>query len=200
MAGPSRRRTGVRTPFARACDGVRCVRANPSLVTYNFMFPRDPGDDRPRPRSGQTALLPLNETPCPSCVPLLDQLDGTAFHLAPLINFVVIAKTPVERLLAFGRERGWRYLRLLSSAGQRKVGPSSGTSNSAMTRPALRSLSPPDTRTRSDHHAHVCARAGTYRSLEGLRAPAKLIYLAITSLDGYIEDASSGRARLTLHR
>jgi predicted dithiol-disulfide oxidoreductase (DUF899 family) len=106
-----------RTPFARACDGVRCVRANPSLVTYNFMFPRDPGDDRPGPRSGQTALLPLNQTPCPSCVALLDQLDGTAFHLAPLINFVVIAKTPVERLLAFGRERGWRYLRLLSSAG-----------------------------------------------------------------------------------
>jgi hypothetical protein len=27
---------------------------------------------------------------------------------------------------------------------------------------------------------------------------AKLIYVAINSLDGYIEDASSGRARLTL--
>jgi predicted dithiol-disulfide oxidoreductase (DUF899 family) len=88
-----------------------------SLVTYNFMFPRDPEDDRPGPSSGETALLPLVEAPCPSCVALLDQLDGTAFHLAPLINFVVIAKTPAERLLAFGRERGWRYLRLLSSAG-----------------------------------------------------------------------------------
>jgi predicted dithiol-disulfide oxidoreductase (DUF899 family) len=88
-----------------------------ALVTYNFMFPRDPGDDRPGASSGEAALLPLNEAPCPSCVALLDQLDGSAFHLAPLINFVVIAKTRVERLRAFGQERGWRYLRLLSSAG-----------------------------------------------------------------------------------
>src|SRR6266540_4267930 len=44
-----------------------------SLVTYNFMFPRDPGDDRPGPSSGETALLPLNQAPCPSCVALLDQ-------------------------------------------------------------------------------------------------------------------------------
>jgi predicted dithiol-disulfide oxidoreductase (DUF899 family) len=90
-----------------------------SLVTYNFMFPRDPGDDRPGPSSGETALLALDEAPCPSCVALLDQLDGAAYHVNPLINFVVIAKTPTERLLAFGRERGWRYLRLVSSAGNR---------------------------------------------------------------------------------
>src|SRR5215211_4999713 len=30
-----------------------------SLVIYSFMFPRDPGDRRPGPASGQTALLPL---------------------------------------------------------------------------------------------------------------------------------------------
>src|SRR3954470_13364533 len=47
-----------------------------SLVIYSFMFPRDPGDDRPGPASGQTALLPLAEGPCPSCVAFLDQLDG----------------------------------------------------------------------------------------------------------------------------
>jgi predicted dithiol-disulfide oxidoreductase (DUF899 family) len=35
-----------------------------SLVIYSFMFPRDPGDDRPGPEQGQTALLPLEETPC----------------------------------------------------------------------------------------------------------------------------------------
>ena len=28
-----------------------------SLVIYSFMFPRDPGDERPGPASGQTALL-----------------------------------------------------------------------------------------------------------------------------------------------
>lgn len=88
-----------------------------SLVVYNFMFPRDPADDRAGPTSGETASLPLEEAPCPSCVALLDQLDGAAFHVEPLVNFVVIAKAPIERVLAFGRDRGWRYLRLLSSAG-----------------------------------------------------------------------------------
>jgi predicted dithiol-disulfide oxidoreductase (DUF899 family) len=81
------------------------------------MFPRDPGDDRPGPDSGDTALLALSEGPCPSCVALLDQLDGAALHVKPLINFAVIAKAPVERVLAFGRDRGWRHLRLLSSGG-----------------------------------------------------------------------------------
>src|SRR5206468_4883368 len=46
-----------------------------SLVIYSFMFPRDSGDERPGPAGGQTALLELEETPCPSCVALLHQLD-----------------------------------------------------------------------------------------------------------------------------
>jgi predicted dithiol-disulfide oxidoreductase (DUF899 family) len=88
-----------------------------SLVVYNFMFPRYAKDDRPGPRTGSTARLPLDEGPCPSCVALLDQLDGAVIHVEPKLNFVVIAKTSPERLAAFGRERGWRHLRLLSSAG-----------------------------------------------------------------------------------
>jgi predicted dithiol-disulfide oxidoreductase (DUF899 family) len=78
-----------------------------SLVLYSFMFPRDPADDRPGERDG----------PCASCVALLDQLDGTALHVAPKLRFAVVAKAPAERLLAFGEERGWRHLRLVSSHG-----------------------------------------------------------------------------------
>src|SRR4029453_1782615 len=88
-----------------------------SLVIYNFMFPRDPGDERPGPASGQTALLKLAEGPCPSCVALLDQLDGATEHATPLVNFVIVAKAPLARVLTFAEERGWRRLRLLSSAG-----------------------------------------------------------------------------------
>jgi predicted dithiol-disulfide oxidoreductase (DUF899 family) len=87
-----------------------------SLVIYSFMFPRDPGDERPGPTGGDAALLPLAEGPCPSCVAFLDQLEGTAEHVRPLLNFAVVAKTSVDRLLAFAGERGWRRLRLLSSA------------------------------------------------------------------------------------
>jgi predicted dithiol-disulfide oxidoreductase (DUF899 family) len=87
-----------------------------SLVIYSFMFPRDPGDERPGPQAGETALLPLAEGPCPSCVAFLDQLDGAVEHATQLVNFAVVAKAPLPRVLAFGRERGWRRLRLLSSA------------------------------------------------------------------------------------
>jgi predicted dithiol-disulfide oxidoreductase (DUF899 family) len=87
-----------------------------SLVIYSFMFPRDPGDERPGPDTGQTALLPLEEGPCPSCVALLDQLDGAAEHAGQLLNLAVVAKAPLPRVLTFAGERGWRRLRLLSSA------------------------------------------------------------------------------------
>jgi predicted dithiol-disulfide oxidoreductase (DUF899 family) len=62
-------------------------------------------------------LLQLEEGPCPSCVALLDQLDGAADHASQQINFAVVAKAPLPRLLTFAEERGWRHLRLLSSAG-----------------------------------------------------------------------------------
>jgi predicted dithiol-disulfide oxidoreductase (DUF899 family) len=88
-----------------------------SLVIYSMMFPRDPRDDRPGPASGQTALLPLAQGPCPSCTAFLDQLDGAAEHASQHINLAVAGKAPIERILAFGAERGWRRLRLLSSAG-----------------------------------------------------------------------------------
>jgi predicted dithiol-disulfide oxidoreductase (DUF899 family) len=87
-----------------------------SLAIYSFMFPRDPGDERPGPDGGQTALLPLVESPCPSCVALLDQLDGAVEHASQHISFAVVAKSPLERILTFAEERGWRRLRLLSSA------------------------------------------------------------------------------------
>ena len=87
-----------------------------SLVIYSFMFPRDPDDDRPGPQSGATSHLPLAEGPCPSCVALLDQLDGAAEHASQHLNLVAVAKAPLPRILAFATERGWRRLRLLSSA------------------------------------------------------------------------------------
>jgi predicted dithiol-disulfide oxidoreductase (DUF899 family) len=88
-----------------------------SLVIYSFMFPRDPGDDRPGPETGSTAELPLAEGPCPSCTALLDQLDGAAEHATQHVNFAAVAKAPLPRVLAFAVERGWRRLRLLSSTG-----------------------------------------------------------------------------------
>jgi predicted dithiol-disulfide oxidoreductase (DUF899 family) len=88
-----------------------------SLVIYSFMFPRASGDKRPGPATGETALFPLEEGPCPSCVAFLDQLDGAAEHVTQNVNFVVVAKSPLPRIVTFVKERGWRGLRFLSSGG-----------------------------------------------------------------------------------
>jgi predicted dithiol-disulfide oxidoreductase (DUF899 family) len=75
-----------------------------SLVVYSFMF--KPGED------GQ----PL-EVPCPLCTSIVDGLDGSVPHITQRINFAVVTKAPIEAFSAHARVRGWRYARLLSSAG-----------------------------------------------------------------------------------
>ena len=88
-----------------------------TLVLYSFMFPRYSGDTRPGPEGGETAKLPLSETPCASCVSILDSLNGAASHLSRLLTLAVAAKSDPHRIRNFARERGWRHLRLLSSRG-----------------------------------------------------------------------------------
>ena len=109
--------------FADASDGgeVRFSElfegGKDTLVIYSFMFPRHSGDTRPGPQEGETARLPLSETPCASCTSILDSLDGAALHLTGRLNLAVVAKSAPDRIHNFARERGWRHLRLLSSQG-----------------------------------------------------------------------------------
>ena len=93
-----------------------------SLVIYSMMFSRYSSDERPGTEGGQTALRPLAEGPCPSYTAFLDQLDGAAEPATQRVNFVVVAKAPLQRILTFAKERGWRRLRLLSSAGNSYTG------------------------------------------------------------------------------
>ena len=69
-----------------------------TLAIYSFMY----GPERDRP--------------CPGCTHLLDCLDGATRHVTQRVNFVVVAKSPLARLLAFAKERGWNHLVLLSTA------------------------------------------------------------------------------------
>jgi predicted dithiol-disulfide oxidoreductase (DUF899 family) len=70
-----------------------------TLVAYSFMYG------------------PKMEKACPMCTAMLDSLDGSAPHIAQRTNLVVIARSPLERILEYARSRGWSRLRLLSSAG-----------------------------------------------------------------------------------
>src|ERR1700679_2387160 len=68
-----------------------------TLVVYNYMF----GPERKRP--------------CPMCTNLLDAWDGNADDIAQRVSLVVVARSPLERLAAVKRERGWKNLRLASA-------------------------------------------------------------------------------------
>ena len=70
-----------------------------SLVLYSFMY----GPERDRP--------------CPGCTHFLDSFDGVARHATQRVNLYIVAKSPLARLLAFARERGWQHLSFLSTAG-----------------------------------------------------------------------------------
>jgi predicted dithiol-disulfide oxidoreductase (DUF899 family) len=89
-----------------------------TLILYQMMFPRHPQETREVAKGGETAKLARQDQPCPSCTALLDQFDGAIGHLeAAGFNFAVVAKTALDNLLALGRDRGWKNMRLVSSAG-----------------------------------------------------------------------------------
>ena len=65
-----------------------------TLVAYSFMFG------------------PRRERPCPMCTNLLGAWEGNAADIDQRVSLVVIAASPIERLIAWKRERGWKHLRL----------------------------------------------------------------------------------------
>ena len=67
-----------------------------TLVVYNYMF----GPER--------------ERPCPMCTSLLSAWDGEARDVEQRVALAVVARSPIERLVAFKKERGWQALKLYS--------------------------------------------------------------------------------------
>jgi predicted dithiol-disulfide oxidoreductase (DUF899 family) len=67
-----------------------------TLVIYSYMFG------------------PQRERPCPMCTSLLGAWDGEARDMEQRIALAVVARSPIERLVAFKNERGWRHLKLYS--------------------------------------------------------------------------------------
>ncbi len=72
-----------------------------TLVVYSFMYGRD------------------RERPCPMCTGLLDSLNGEASSIGQRVSLAVVARSPIERLVTFKRERGWDWLRLYEDIDDR---------------------------------------------------------------------------------
>jgi len=67
-----------------------------TLVVYSYMF----GPER--------------ERPCPMCTSLLSSWDGEARDMEQNFALAVVARSPLAKLLAFKKERGWQHLKLYS--------------------------------------------------------------------------------------
>lgn len=70
-----------------------------TLVTYFWMY----GPERQRP--------------CPMCTAFLGALDTPSRDLGQRVGLAIIGRSPVERQLAFARERGWRHLKFFAAVG-----------------------------------------------------------------------------------
>ena len=57
---------------------------------------------------------PQREQGCPMCTALLNAWDGEVPHIEQRTALVVVARSPYERIAAYGRERGWNHLKLYS--------------------------------------------------------------------------------------
>jgi predicted dithiol-disulfide oxidoreductase (DUF899 family) len=57
---------------------------------------------------------PERKQPCPMCTAAMSAWDGNADHVGQKASLVMVARSPIERLVAFAGERGWRNLRLYS--------------------------------------------------------------------------------------
>jgi predicted dithiol-disulfide oxidoreductase (DUF899 family) len=56
-------------------------------------------------------------SPCPMCTMWVDGYNGVGRHLGQNMDFAIVAAAGTAALRAYGRERGWNNLRLLSSTG-----------------------------------------------------------------------------------
>lgn len=57
---------------------------------------------------------PQRAEPCPMCTSLLSSWDGEVPDMEQRIALAVVARSPIERLVAFKKKRGWRHLKLYS--------------------------------------------------------------------------------------
>jgi predicted dithiol-disulfide oxidoreductase (DUF899 family) len=57
---------------------------------------------------------PQREQPCPMCSSLMAAWDGEALDVEQRMALVMVARSPMERLLKVKNERGWRNLKLYS--------------------------------------------------------------------------------------
>ncbi|SFR94797.1 Predicted dithiol-disulfide oxidoreductase, DUF899 family [Dyella sp. OK004] len=67
-----------------------------TLVVYSYMFG------------------PQRERPCPMCSSMIAAWNGEAQDVEQRVALAIVARSPIEKLVAFKNERGWRDIKLYS--------------------------------------------------------------------------------------
>jgi predicted dithiol-disulfide oxidoreductase (DUF899 family) len=52
---------------------------------------------------------------CPMCTSLIDGFEANTAHINDRVNMVVVAKSPIGRIVDYAQGRGWHNVALLSS-------------------------------------------------------------------------------------
>ena len=100
-----------------------------SPVKEDYVFQEESGNGSSKPArlselfaSGKTALViysfmfgPKMKNPCPMCTSIIDGFNGSSPHVTDRVNLVVVARSPIDRIMKFARDRNWDRIRFLSS-------------------------------------------------------------------------------------
>ena len=93
-----------------------------ALVTGDYRFQTEDGPSDLAGLFGDKQTLaifsymfgPQRQRPCPMCTNVLDAWEGNAVDIRQNMAFVVVARSPIDKLVAWKKERGWKHLRFAS--------------------------------------------------------------------------------------
>jgi predicted dithiol-disulfide oxidoreductase (DUF899 family) len=110
----------LRRHIERVAEQRRALPPGAEVKNYRFVGEAGPVDFAGLFGDKQTLVVysymygPQRERPCPMCTSLLSAWDGEAQDMMQRVALAVTARSSIERLMAFKKERGWRHLRLYS--------------------------------------------------------------------------------------
>jgi predicted dithiol-disulfide oxidoreductase (DUF899 family) len=110
----------LRRHIERVAEMRRALPPGGEVKNYKFVSEQGPIDFAGLFGGKQTLVLysymfgPQRERPCPMCTTLLDAWEGEGRPIMERVALAVVARSPIEKLVAFKKERGWRDLPLYS--------------------------------------------------------------------------------------
>ncbi|WP_137042756.1 DUF899 family protein [Pseudolabrys sp. FHR47] len=110
----------LRRHIERVAEMRRALPPGAPMKNYRFIGESGPTDLNAMFGDKQTLVVytymygPQRERPCPMCTSLLSAWDGEARDIMQNVALAITARSPIERLIYFKNERGWRDLKLYS--------------------------------------------------------------------------------------